>query len=138
MAAQATSRLAGRTAHGLGRLNDINGLHVRPEHAVGALEAARSGPVDEGAVGGGTGMNCLLSGLRDFSSDITAVVIRALAPSEKPRISHERRTEQMHTILRESARLGNKHVLIIEEAHDLATPTLKAMKRFYEDRKSVV
>ncbi|MFD6698107.1 MULTISPECIES: P1 family peptidase [unclassified Microbacterium] len=41
-----------------GRLNDINGLHVRPEHAVGALEAARSGPVDEGAVGGGTGMIC--------------------------------------------------------------------------------
>ena len=67
-----------------------------------------------------------------LASDITAVVIRALAPSEKPRMSHERRTEQMHTILRESARLGNKHVLIIEEAHDLATPTLKAMKRFYE------
>ena len=41
-----------------GRLNDINGLHVRPEHAVRALEAARSGPVDEGAVGGGTGMIC--------------------------------------------------------------------------------
>ncbi|WP_336629365.1 MULTISPECIES: DmpA family aminopeptidase [unclassified Microbacterium] len=41
-----------------GRLNDINGLHVRPEHAVGALEAARPGPVDEGAVGGGTGMIC--------------------------------------------------------------------------------
>ena len=67
-----------------------------------------------------------------LASDITAVVIRALAPSEAPRLSHERRTEQMHTILRESARLGNKHVLIIEEAHDLATPTLKAMKRFYE------
>lgn len=67
-----------------------------------------------------------------LASDITAVVIRALAPSESPRLSHERRTEQMHTILRESARLGNKHVLIIEEAHDLATPTLKAMKRFYE------
>ncbi|OZB88390.1 MAG: aminopeptidase [Microbacterium sp. 14-71-5] len=41
-----------------GRLNDINGLHVRPEHAVGALDAARTGPVDEGAVGGGTGMIC--------------------------------------------------------------------------------
>jgi L-aminopeptidase/D-esterase-like protein len=41
-----------------GRLNDINGLHVRPEHAVGALDGARSGPLDEGAVGGGTGMIC--------------------------------------------------------------------------------
>ncbi|MGN7862539.1 DmpA family aminopeptidase [Microbacterium sp. 22303] len=41
-----------------GRLNDINGLHVRPRHAVAALDAARSGVVDEGAVGGGTGMIC--------------------------------------------------------------------------------
>jgi D-aminopeptidase len=41
-----------------GYLNDINGAHVRPEHAVQALEAARSGPVIEGSVGGGTGMNC--------------------------------------------------------------------------------
>ena len=41
-----------------GYLNDINGHHVTEESAVAALEAARSGPVDEGSVGGGTGMNC--------------------------------------------------------------------------------
>jgi len=41
-----------------GRLNDINGFHVKPEHAQQALEAARSGPVAEGNVGGGTGMIC--------------------------------------------------------------------------------
>jgi len=41
-----------------GELNDINGGHVRPEHAVAALDAARIGPVDEGSVGGGTGMIC--------------------------------------------------------------------------------
>ncbi len=41
-----------------GWLNDINGFHVRPEHAGKALDAARSGPVPEGAVGGGTGMIC--------------------------------------------------------------------------------
>ncbi|MFI5954056.1 P1 family peptidase [Cryptosporangium sp. NPDC051539] len=41
-----------------GDLNDINGGHVRPEHAVAALDAARIGPVDEGSVGGGTGMIC--------------------------------------------------------------------------------
>jgi L-aminopeptidase/D-esterase-like protein len=41
-----------------GYLNDINGAHVRPEHAVRAIEAARGGPVAEGSVGGGTGMNC--------------------------------------------------------------------------------
>lgn len=41
-----------------GVLNDINGFHVRAEHVEAALEAAASGPVDEGSVGGGTGMIC--------------------------------------------------------------------------------
>jgi D-aminopeptidase len=41
-----------------GTLNDINGFHVRPEHLDAALAGARGGPVDEGAVGGGTGMIC--------------------------------------------------------------------------------
>ena len=41
-----------------GYLNDINGFHVKPEHAVAALEGARGGPVAEGKVGGGTGMVC--------------------------------------------------------------------------------
>ena len=41
-----------------GYLNDINGFHVRPEHATSALEKAVSGPVTEGNVGGGTGMIC--------------------------------------------------------------------------------
>jgi D-aminopeptidase len=39
-------------------LNDINGLHVRPAHAVTAIDAAGTGPVAEGPVGGGTGMSC--------------------------------------------------------------------------------
>ena len=41
-----------------GYLNDINGGHVRPEHVEAALDNAASGPVAEGSVGGGTGMNC--------------------------------------------------------------------------------
>jgi len=41
-----------------GWLNDINGFHVKPEHAVHALDTARAGPVGEGSVGGGTGMIC--------------------------------------------------------------------------------
>jgi D-aminopeptidase len=41
-----------------GWLNDINGFHVKPEHAFQALENAKSGTVDEGNVGGGTGMIC--------------------------------------------------------------------------------
>ncbi len=39
-------------------LNDANGQHVKPEHAWAALNAAKPGPVQEGAVGGGTGMIC--------------------------------------------------------------------------------
>jgi len=39
-----------------GFLNDINGFHVRKEHVFAALESAHSGPIDEGNVGGGTGM----------------------------------------------------------------------------------
>ena len=41
-----------------GDLNDINGFHVSEEHTIQALESARSGPVAEGNVGGGTGMAC--------------------------------------------------------------------------------
>ncbi len=41
-----------------GYLNDINGFHVKPEHALQALEGARGGAVPEGNVGGGTGMVC--------------------------------------------------------------------------------
>src|ERR1700684_765792 len=41
-----------------GWLNDINGFHVKPEHAVHALDGAHAGAVEEGSVGGGTGMIC--------------------------------------------------------------------------------
>jgi D-aminopeptidase len=39
-------------------LNDMNGFHVKPEHAFQALDTAHGGPVEEGNVGGGTGMIC--------------------------------------------------------------------------------
>ncbi len=41
-----------------GYVNDLNGFHIRPEHAIRALDAAHTGPIEEGAVGGGTGMIC--------------------------------------------------------------------------------
>jgi D-aminopeptidase len=41
-----------------GYLNDSNGHHVTEESVVAALDAARSGPLEEGSVGGGTGMTC--------------------------------------------------------------------------------
>jgi len=39
-------------------LNDMNGFHVKPEHAFHALDTAHGGPIEEGNVGGGTGMIC--------------------------------------------------------------------------------
>src|SRR5258708_4508880 len=41
-----------------GWLNDINGFHVKPEHAFHAIDSAQGGAVEEGNVGGGTGMVC--------------------------------------------------------------------------------
>ena len=38
-----------------GRLNDIRGLHVTADHVTFAIANAAAGPVDEGAVGAGTG-----------------------------------------------------------------------------------
>jgi D-aminopeptidase len=48
--------LVGETNDGF--LNDIRGLHVRPEHAVQAIRSARDGAVEEGTVGAGTGTMC--------------------------------------------------------------------------------
>ena len=39
-------------------LNDLNGFHVREKHVLSALDNAHSGPIEEGNVGGGTGMIC--------------------------------------------------------------------------------
>lgn len=42
-----------------GFLNDIYGFHVEEKHAFEALNTAKSGVIQEGNVGGGTGMMCL-------------------------------------------------------------------------------
>jgi D-aminopeptidase len=41
-----------------GRLNDIDGFHVKREHVYAAIDQAAAGPVAEGNIGGGTGMIC--------------------------------------------------------------------------------
>jgi len=66
--------VVGETWDGL--LNDADGFHVRPEHVVAALADARSGPVDEGNVGGGTGMIC-----HEFKGGIGTSSRRASAAS---------------------------------------------------------
>lgn len=41
-----------------GELNDVNGFHVKAEDAFHAIDTAHTGAVEEGNVGGGTGMIC--------------------------------------------------------------------------------
>jgi len=59
-------------------LNDIEGRHVHREHVARALEGARSGPVEEGCVGGGTGMICY-----QFKGGIGTASRRLPAPLEE-------------------------------------------------------
>jgi L-aminopeptidase/D-esterase-like protein len=67
-----------------GDLNDINGFHVKKEHAFSALANAKSGAVEEGNVGGGTGMICHLfkggigTSSREVFIDSTAYTIGVL------------------------------------------------------------
>ena len=67
-----------------------------------------------------------------MAADITGAVIRAVSPGTPLRQVLQDRAAQMHNILKASAQVGRRHVLIIEEAHALAVPTLKHLKRFYE------
>ena len=41
-----------------GYLDDINGPHVTVDHAMAAIDSAAAGSIEQGSVGGGTGMNC--------------------------------------------------------------------------------
>jgi type II secretory pathway predicted ATPase ExeA/DNA-binding XRE family transcriptional regulator len=66
------------------------------------------------------------------SSHIAEAVMAAIAPREHIKRSPEARFRQVHEALRESHRAGNRHVLVIEEAHGLPIPTLKHLKRFFE------
>ncbi len=52
--------------------------------------------------------------------------------TETPKLSLEAKARQVQRILASSARTGNAHGLIIEEAHDLSVATLKYLKRFWE------
>ena len=66
------------------------------------------------------------------AKDIEGTVIRALDPRARLAANTQDRTLQMHKLLKASAKLGQKHVIVIEEAHALSIPTLKHLKRLYE------
>ncbi|MEP6927801.1 MAG: P1 family peptidase, partial [Ginsengibacter sp.] len=59
-----------------GILNDINGFHVKPEHVWHALDNAKSGKVEEGSVGGGTGMVC--HGFKGGTGSASRVIEKSL------------------------------------------------------------
>ena len=55
-----------------GRLNDINGMHLKREHVFAALDSAHGGVIAQGNVGGGTGMICF--GLKGGTGTASRVV----------------------------------------------------------------
>ncbi len=66
------------------------------------------------------------------SGHIIEAIINKVDPSAKTGGGPEAMARRMHEALTRSSGAGNRHVLIIEEAHDLHTQTLKALKRFWE------
>src|SRR4029077_6676046 len=65
-----------------GWLKDVNGFHVKSEHVARAIETAHGGAIEEGSVGGGTGMICyeFKGGTGTASRIVAAVADRG--PSE--------------------------------------------------------
>lgn len=66
------------------------------------------------------------------TSAIGTAIINDIEPDTHVRQKNEAVARQVEDVLGRSARAGNKHVLMIEEAHDLSIPTLKYLKRFNE------
>lgn len=66
------------------------------------------------------------------SQHIAEAIMACVDPLAKTKSSPEARFRQLHESLRQSAKAGHKHVVIIEEAHSLPLTTLKHLKRFLE------
>ncbi|CDF82116.1 putative transposase B subunit [Pseudomonas knackmussii B13] len=66
------------------------------------------------------------------SSHIAQAIMKRVAPLEKTKSSPEERFGQVYEALKASYASGQRHLLIIEEAHSLSIPTLKHLKRYRE------
>ena len=66
------------------------------------------------------------------ASHILDAIICDLDPDAKPRRTKEAKARQVRNALLASSRGGMRHVLIIEEAHDLSVPMMKQLKRLWE------
>lgn len=66
------------------------------------------------------------------SQHIAEAAMACVDPLAKTKSSPDARFRQLHEALRQSARAGHRHLLIIEEAHCLPKITLKHLKRYME------
>jgi type II secretory pathway predicted ATPase ExeA len=66
------------------------------------------------------------------ATHIAEAIAYALDPQLKIKSSPQARFEQLHQLLKASARAGRRHLLVIDEAHCLPVATLKHLKRFLE------
>lgn len=66
------------------------------------------------------------------SLHIAEAIMTAIAPLETPKSSPQARFTQVETALKASNSAGQRHLLIIEEAHSLSIPLLKHLKRYRE------
>ena len=66
------------------------------------------------------------------SADIHAAIIYTLGEKVTVARGKEKRSRQVRAMLEESTTSGRSHLLVIEEAHALPTPTLNHLKRLHE------
>lgn len=66
------------------------------------------------------------------SGHIAESIVHALDPLAALKSSPQARFQQLHDKLKDSARSGRRHLLVIEEAHCMPTETLRHLKRFLE------
>lgn len=66
------------------------------------------------------------------TGSICTAIVKDLEPDSKVKSSLEAQARQVEDILVRSHSAGTRHLLVIEEAHDLSIATLKYLKRFFE------
>lgn len=66
------------------------------------------------------------------STHIAEAILATCSPLERPRMSSEARFAQVHRVLKDQHKSGQRVCVVIEEAHSLPIPTLKHLKRLYE------
>lgn len=68
------------------------------------------------------------------STAIADAILSEISPLETPAASHQRRYHQVVKALQASMGAGNRHLLLIEEAHAMPADTLRQLKRWREAR----